>query len=106
MVKNDGIIVTRGIAAPAKKEASTHILSEDGSVTAGGDGAVFIYVELLKDEFQGPYKTMSEVTTTNVFPDAPEVPAAVRVMEFPFVKVDTLPWANSGPDSGRKPLIL
>lgn len=92
----NGKMVTRGIAAPAKKEATSLILSIDGQVTAGKDGAVFIRVEPLGGEFQGPYSAMSEVAINNVFPYAPHVPANVRAMEFPFLKVDTLGWASSG----------
>ena len=93
-MKANGVLVTRGIATTVKKTASTQILSSDGLVTAGEDGAVFLHVEPLKNEFQGPYQTMSQVTTSNVFPNT--VPPNVRAMEFPFVKVETLDWAKSG----------
>lgn len=90
----NGVTVTRSIAPAAKDIASTHILSDDRVVTAGEDGTIFLLVEPLKDHFQGPYKTMSQVTTQNVFPTT--APANVRAMEFPFVKVETLDWASSG----------
>jgi len=92
----DGKIVTRIIAPPAKKAETTQILSEDGVVKAGSEGAVFLRVEPLHDQFQGPYTTMSQVSTQNVFPWTPHVPADVVAMEFPFLKVETLPWADSG----------
>lgn len=95
--------VTRGIATVAKGIATTHILSDDGSITAvEGTGAVFLRVEPLGGEFQGPYTAMSQVTTNNLFPHGSNVSASVRAMEFPFVKVETLEWASEGPNKGRE----
>lgn len=96
MIDGDGKKHTRIIAPPAKKEGTTHILSNDGLVTAGTDGAVFIHVHLLYGEFQGPYNTMEEVVTENEFPRSPNVPPEVKAMKFPFLKVETLDWAKSG----------
>lgn len=92
----NGKMVTRTVAPPAKKAETTQNLSQDGFVKAGSDGAVFLRIEQLDDEFQGPYTTMSQVSTTNVFPWTPHVPADVVAMQFPFLKVETLPWATSG----------
>lgn len=96
MLDHNGKKQTRIIAPPAKKEGTTHIISKDGLVTAGPDGAVFLHVEPLKGQFQGPYNTMSEVVTKNAFPRSPNVPPEVKAMEFPFLKVETLDWASSG----------
>lgn len=96
MTDGDGKTVTRKIATTAKEKATTYILSKDGFVQAGKDGAIFLRVEPLEGSFQGPYRTMSDITTTNVFPHSQHVPANVRAMEFPFVKVDKLDWASSG----------
>lgn len=90
----DGATVTRGIAPAAKDIASTQILSNDGLITAGGDGVVFLHVEPVEKEFQGPFQTMSQVTTRNAFPTT--APPSVKAMEFPFVKVEDLDWASSG----------
>jgi len=88
--------ITRTIACDAKDIATTRIISKDGTVTAGENGAVFLHVEVLTNEYQGPYRSMSQVGVTNVFPSEPEVPAEVRAMDFPFVKVQDLAWASSG----------
>jgi hypothetical protein len=96
MIDHNGKKHTRIIAPPAKEEGTTRIVSKDGLVTAGPDGAVFLRVRLLHGEFQGPYSTMEEVVTENTFPHSSNVPPEVRAMEFPFRKVETLDWASSG----------
>ncbi|KAF8969197.1 hypothetical protein BDZ97DRAFT_1964191 [Flammula alnicola] len=87
--------IVRGIAPPAKV-AETTGLSADGIVTANENGAIVLRVEMLGNEFQGPFRIMSEVAIANVFPNDTNVEPAVREMSFPFLKVDTLPWASSG----------
>lgn len=89
----EGVTVTRKNAIAAKTVATT--LLADGLLTAGADGAVFLYVQLLKDHPQGPYSDMSQVTIKNEFPRAEGVPANVRAMEFSFTRVDRLGWPNS-----------
>jgi len=88
--------VVRGIAPPAHAADTTAILSQDGQVTGGDTGAVVLLVETLHDQFQGPFRIMSDVSIANNFPDNKHVDPAVREMEFPFLKVDTLDWASSG----------
>ncbi|KDQ54530.1 hypothetical protein JAAARDRAFT_396980 [Jaapia argillacea MUCL 33604] len=95
MTDPEGNTVTRTIATNAKEIATTHIVSADGVVKAGGDGAVFLHVGHLKNEFHGPFTTMSQVTANNIFPRH-EVPPDVRAMEFPFIKVQDLDWGSSG----------
>lgn len=82
----EGVTVTRKNAIAAKTVATT--LLADGLLTAGADGAVFLYVQLLKDHPQGPYSDMSQVIIKNEFPRAEGVPANVRAMEFSFTRVD------------------
>jgi hypothetical protein len=90
-----GVDFVRGIAPPAKVAESTG-LSADGIVTANENGAIVLRVEVLEDKLQGPFRIMSEVAIANVFPNDTNVEPAVREMNFPFLKVDTLPWASSG----------
>ncbi|KAJ6503795.1 hypothetical protein C8R45DRAFT_1185748 [Mycena sanguinolenta] len=87
-------VVTRTIAPAVKETATTHPLSSDGTVKAGKGGAVFILVEALDGHFQGPYHAMDQITTTNMFTQVPHVPANVKAMEFPFIKVEDLSWEN------------
>ena len=86
----------RGIAPPAKVAETTGVLSSDGVVEANEHGAIILRVELLIDHFQGPFRTMSDVAIANVFPIDANVEPAVRQMTFPFLKVDSLAWAESG----------
>ncbi|KAL6304158.1 hypothetical protein BKA93DRAFT_785315 [Sparassis latifolia] len=95
MTDESGKTDTRTIAPTAKQVATTCVLSRDGIIVAGENGTVFLHVEPL-DQFQGPFTKMSQVTAQNIFPRAPEVPADVKAMEFPFIRVEKLPWANSG----------
>ncbi|KAJ7107338.1 hypothetical protein C8R44DRAFT_637345 [Mycena epipterygia] len=94
MITPDNTVVTRTIAPPTKETAPTHPLSIDGTVTAGNDGAVLILVEDLDGHSQGPYHTMDQITTTNLLRQSPHVPTNVKAMEFPFVKVEDLPWGD------------
>lgn len=94
MVDDHKKTVTRTIAADAKKVATTLIVSPSGDVTAGADGAVFLLIEYIPGAPQGPFKTMAELPTKNVFP--PEAPADVRALQFPFIKVEDLAWGSSG----------
>jgi hypothetical protein len=96
MIDKHGHKVVRTIVTAAKETATTHIISRDGYVTAGDEGAVFLLVEKLANESQGPFSTMRDVTTTNQFPQSAHVGADVRLMEFPFLKVETLDWAANG----------
>lgn len=68
--------------------------SMDGSLTAGPKGAVIVRIEKIRNSFQGPFTSMSQLPTANVFP--PSVPQDVRDLTFPFNKVDTLSWGQSG----------
>lgn len=106
MTDDRGVTRTRTIAPAAKKADTTMIISVDGSIRAGKDGAIFLRVGILDNVSQGPYQTMDEVTTKNLFPNEPHVEPAVRKMDFPFLKVDTLDWANEGPNAGRKFLVF
>lgn len=101
MTDKHGKTIVRTIATAAKDTATTLIVSHDGHVTAGKDGAVFLRLEELPSESQGPFTTMGEVTTTNQFPRTAHVGADVRLMEFPFLKVETLDWATSGRESSH-----
>ncbi|KAF9457213.1 hypothetical protein BDZ94DRAFT_1176031 [Collybia nuda] len=96
MIDGHGKTIVRTIATKAKGVATTHVVSHDGHVTAGKDGAVFLRVEELGGESQGPFATMDEVTTTNLFPRSLYVGWDVRRMKFPFLKVETLDWASNG----------
>ncbi|KAJ7021157.1 hypothetical protein C8F04DRAFT_1013557 [Mycena alexandri] len=89
-----GEVVTRTIAPPVKDKATTHPLSKNGTVAAGTDGAVIVLVEEVEGAFQGPYRAMDEITTTNMFAHVPHVPADVKAMEFPFIKVEDLAWGD------------
>ncbi|KAJ7649341.1 hypothetical protein DFH06DRAFT_1270608 [Mycena polygramma] len=94
MTTPDNTVVTRTIAPAAKEAASTHPLSGDGTIKGGTGGAVFVLVEALHGHFQGPYCTMDQITTTNMLTQVPHVPANVKAMEFPFVKVEDLSWGD------------
>lgn len=97
----NGKITTRGIAPTAKEIGSSRILSPDGLISAGDKGAVFIRVEPMDDHFQGPYQAMDDIPTTNQFPRAPQIPSNVRAMNFPFILVDDLAWAQN-PDGPNR----
>ncbi|KAG5730224.1 hypothetical protein E4T56_gene11637 [Termitomyces sp. T112] len=85
--------VTRGIAPAAKSTASTLVPS---TIEAGDIGAVFLHLEYLHDQFQGPYSKMSDVTSLNVLPNNENVSDDARMTLLPFLKVDTLDWASNG----------
>ena len=95
----DGQGTIRGIAPPAQAAETTGVLSSDGVVEANEHGAIILRVELLSDHFQGPFRIMSDVAIANVFPIDANVEPAVRQMTFPFLKVDSLAWAESGRSS-------
>ncbi|EJD34921.1 hypothetical protein AURDEDRAFT_154969 [Auricularia subglabra TFB-10046 SS5] len=94
MKDSGGKDIKRGLAPERHKAATTQILSKDGTVTAGSAGAVFMRLEYLSDHFQGPYRTMADLPIANAFPNS--VPLDIQALQFPFIKVDQLPWASSG----------
>ncbi|KAJ6600286.1 hypothetical protein DFH09DRAFT_1127960 [Mycena vulgaris] len=95
MTTANKVVVTRTIAPAAKETATTHPLSSDGTIKAEGiGGAVFVLVEALDGHFQGPYRAMDQITTTNMFTQVPHVPANVKAMDFPFIKVEDLSWGD------------
>lgn len=91
--ESNGSAVSRGLAPPAKTTHTTHVPS---SITAGQEGVVLIHLEVLSDHLQGPYSKMSDVSSLNILPNTPNVDPGARRLSLPFVKVDTLPRANSG----------
>ncbi|KAG6867365.1 hypothetical protein C0993_003837 [Termitomyces sp. T159_Od127] len=90
---SNGSIVTRGIAPAAKTIESTLVPS---TIQSGDSGAVFLRIEVLEGQSQGPYSTMSEVTSLNDLPDNEHVFPDARAASLPFVKVDTLDWGSNG----------
>ncbi|KAG6892258.1 hypothetical protein C0992_001211, partial [Termitomyces sp. T32_za158] len=90
---SNGSFVTRGIA-PAAKTTETTLVPQ--IIQSGNNGAVFLRLEVLEGHFQGPYSTMSEVTSFNDLPDNEHVSPDARAASLPFVKVETLDWANNG----------
>ncbi|KAK7055209.1 hypothetical protein R3P38DRAFT_2760456 [Favolaschia claudopus] len=90
----DGTQIIRGIAPSAKQTGETEVPS---IIHAGNDGAVFLHLHPLNDQLQGPFQTMSEVSSLNILPNNPHVDPSARTLQLPFRKVDTLPWAQSGP---------
>lgn len=98
----NGEITTRGISPTAKEIKTSHILSPDGLISAGDKGAVFIRVEPMDDHFQGPYQAMDDIPTTNQFPRTPQIPSNVGAMDFPFILVDNLPWAQNPNGTNRE----
>ncbi|KAG6902174.1 hypothetical protein C0995_003456 [Termitomyces sp. Mi166 len=90
---SNGGVLTRGIAPAAKTTQSTLVPSP---ITAGDDGAVFLRIEVLNDQPQGPFSTMSDVTSLNDLPNNAYVSADARLAPLPFIKVDTMDWASSG----------
>lgn len=93
MKGKDGQKVTRNLAPDRHQAASTKILSVDGVIQAGADGAVIFRMEHLSNLSHGPFRTMSELPITNVFPKS--APSDVQALPFPFIKVDKLPWAQN-----------
>ncbi|THV03946.1 hypothetical protein K435DRAFT_835549 [Dendrothele bispora CBS 962.96] len=87
-----GQTTLRGIA-PTAKNTRGPILS--GIVTAGHKGAVFIHVQPIYGESQGPFSSMSLVGSENALPNAPGISADARMTQLPFIKVDRLAWATS-----------
>ncbi|KAJ7175097.1 hypothetical protein C8R43DRAFT_1057751 [Mycena crocata] len=93
-VRADKKVITRGIAPGPKTTATTLHSSVDGRIKSGKYGAVFILVEAIDGLSQGPYQTMDEITTTNLLRQVSHVPANVKAMEFPFIKVEDLEWGD------------
>ncbi|KAF9473550.1 hypothetical protein BDN70DRAFT_964836 [Pholiota conissans] len=93
---SNGTDIIRRIAPPSKVAETTAVLSSNGMVTATENGAIVLRVEIVHGELQGPFHIMSDVVIANVFPNDTNVESAVRQMSFPFLKVDTLPWASNG----------
>ncbi len=93
MMDANGNTVTRGVAPPAKEVETTLVLSPDGTITSGENGAVFLRIETLELQFQGPFRRTSQVMTRNII-GASEVSTEAQRIDFPFVKVETLPWAG------------
>ncbi|KAJ7813859.1 hypothetical protein B0H14DRAFT_3112035 [Mycena olivaceomarginata] len=98
MTTPNNAVVTRTIAPAVKETATTRPLSSDGTIKGGIGGAVFVLVEALDGHFQGPYRAMDQITTTNMFTQVPHVPANVKAMEFPFIKVEDLSWGDKHGD--------
>ncbi|KAL0570157.1 hypothetical protein V5O48_011812 [Marasmius crinis-equi] len=94
MKNSEGHDLERALAPERHQAATTAIVSPDGLIKAGSDGAVFLCMEYLHDHFHGPFHAMSDLPIANVFP--PSVPPDVQALQFPFIKVDQLPWANNG----------
>ncbi|EPQ54179.1 hypothetical protein GLOTRDRAFT_139544 [Gloeophyllum trabeum ATCC 11539] len=94
MKGKDGSVTTRKLAPERHQAATTQVLSSDGRIQAGDDGAVFLRMEFLPDEPQGPYTAMSELPIANSFPASASLD--VQALQFSFVKVEQLPWASNG----------
>ncbi|KAF7292250.1 hypothetical protein MIND_01252400 [Mycena indigotica] len=94
MKSTNGKVVQRTLAPERFQAATTRILSADGSVRAGADGAVFLLMEHMPDLVQGPFHSMHKLQIGNVFPA--HTPADVQALQFGFTKVDQLPWASGG----------
>ncbi|TDL21830.1 hypothetical protein BD410DRAFT_789214 [Rickenella mellea] len=85
----------RLIAPPPKKSQSTRVPPKS-NVRAGLRGAVFITFQHASNQYEGPFSTMSQVASANILPSIPSIPADVLNTEFPFNRVENLPWATSG----------
>ncbi|KAH7924398.1 hypothetical protein BV22DRAFT_1013346 [Leucogyrophana mollusca] len=94
LTDSQGKKVVRDIA-PAAKEYRSTLVTPSTPVAAGVNGAVFMTVEV-GDSFQGPFETMSQVTSTNLLSSTPTIPVNVTNMEFPFIQVEKLDWASNG----------
>lgn len=99
----NGTDVRRGIAPERHQAATTNIVSVDGVFRSGKDGAVFLRMEHLDHSFDGPFNSMEQLVIANNFP--PHVPLDVQALQFPFKKVDTLPWAENGGKSSLCALV-
>ncbi|KAI0314587.1 hypothetical protein OF83DRAFT_1174605, partial [Amylostereum chailletii] len=94
LTDEQGTVEIRGIA-PSAKTVHTTLLSSSATIEAGASGAVFVAVTL-EDSYQGPFTTMSQVTSTNVLPQTDTIPTEVTSMDFPFIQVEKLDWASNG----------
>jgi len=56
-------------------------------------GAIILHVEPIAGKSRSPYNKMSDITTENIFPPL-DVPADVKSMKFPFIKVENLDWGR------------
>ncbi|KZV78152.1 hypothetical protein EXIGLDRAFT_847778 [Exidia glandulosa HHB12029] len=86
---------TRTIAPEAKKSQKTFV-PPSAAVKSGDDGAVFIAVAKVGNSLQGPFTSMSQVTSVSAMPHTDNIAPDVASLVFPFVRVDKLPWATSG----------
>ncbi|PVF95724.1 hypothetical protein CPB86DRAFT_787734 [Serendipita vermifera] len=79
--------------APAKhKTATTQIGGTSGVIIGGPEGAVFLHIQHLENEPQGPYTEMGQIKPVNEFPES--APSDVRALDFPFIKVEDLLWGK------------
>lgn len=100
----NGTVVKRGLAPDAQKPGDTHVFP--GMVTAGDNGAVVVVVVPIGGEFQGPFVTMSQISSNSAMPVSDNISSEVASMSFPFIRVDQLPWAQTGRTKGCKMQIL
>ncbi|KAL0575873.1 hypothetical protein V5O48_006095 [Marasmius crinis-equi] len=70
MKTSAGYDMERTLAPERHRAANTAILSPDGSVKVGSDGAVFLRMEHIDGHSQGPFRTMSDLPIANVFPSS------------------------------------
>ena len=72
-------------------ERETMVVSAD-HLTSGEEGAIFVLFKPSTTSGQPPFSSMDQLVAHNIFPRI--VPADVRAMKFPWVKVENRPWAH------------
>ncbi|KZV82026.1 hypothetical protein EXIGLDRAFT_844120 [Exidia glandulosa HHB12029] len=82
--------------APDAKKSQTTLVPPSGAVKSGDDGVVFIAVAKVGNSMQGPFTSMSQVTSVSAMPHTDNIAPEVASLVFPFFRVDQLPWATSG----------
>lgn len=84
----------RTLGTRAFREISTVVNSADGCVHTDSEGAVVVFMKKSKTSGQPPYSDMKQLDAHNIFPG--HFAEAVRHLQFPWYKVEDLPWANGG----------
>jgi hypothetical protein len=84
--------IARCIATAKHKAATTRVGGTSGIITGGEKGAVFLHIQHLENQPEGPYSEMSQLKPVNEFPES--APSDVREHEFPFIKVENLLWGQ------------
>ncbi|KAK7680823.1 hypothetical protein QCA50_016133 [Cerrena zonata] len=93
--KND-ITETRGIAPSAKSVWSTLLAGRMHLAADAENGTVFLIIESIDGEWQGPFKARNQIISRNILPAQLHIHGSARKVDFSFVQVEELDWQPEG----------